>query len=151
MSRDSEVGLQPPNLWEEEGERFPGGIPLSHMANPEWLRRSDMGPGGTLCWGEKHDRLGGGAPLALMWTVDRKVIERPRILRWRTSRRDRLIASVSTANKPPDLTALHDAKKSGGDTCLVVNRNGLFRPPKTSYPPRLLASERMRVVDPLRA
>jgi hypothetical protein len=35
-------GGWPPNSCEEEGERFSGEIPLYHVVEFEWLRRSDV-------------------------------------------------------------------------------------------------------------
>jgi hypothetical protein len=41
----------------------------------------------------------------------------------------------------------NDAKKSGADICPTENCDGLFWHRKYSYPPRLLASEKIWVVE----
>ena len=89
----------------------------------------------------------GRAPPALMWIVDQRMIGWSRILRWWTSQRDRLTANFSAASKLPSQTALHDTKNYGGDTCPSENHTVSFQPPKKKYSPRMLPSEKMRVID----
>ena len=82
-----------------------------------------------------------------MWTTDSEVIRWIEVFHWRTSRRDKLTAIFSAANKPQGLTTLSDVKDLGIDIYPWLNYDDLFCLPEICYSPRLLASEKIWVGD----